>query len=125
MDGRDALKIKATSLMIQYMHWHAFKCCRNNVNSEIKLAEQNCCKEVSHECVDDPKKTWEVMNRLTSRKFKGSFVKKIKHEGVTVNDLPGLSDAFSNNIVTIGPKPADEISFDAHNHFLGTVYINI
>ena len=83
MHKRDALNIKAIRSN-DSADWHAFKCCRNDVNNQIKLAKENYYKKAFDECVGDQNKTWGVINELTSRKFRSSFVKEIKHEDVTV-----------------------------------------
>ena len=94
---------------------YAFKCCRNDVNNQIKLAKENYYKKAFDECVVDQNKTWGVINKLTSRKFKSSFVKEIEHEDVTVTDSPGLANGFNNHFVTISPKLAEEIPSNIYN----------
>ena len=64
----------------------------------------------------DPTKAWGVINELTSRNSKSSFVKEIKLEDVTVTDSPGLANAFNNPFVTIGPKLAEEIPSNINNY---------
>ena len=56
-----------------------------------------------------------VINELTSRNSKSSFVKEIKLEDVTVTDSPGLANAFNNHFVTIGQKLAEEIPSNINN----------
>ena len=79
------------------------------------MAKENYYKKAFDEYVGNQNKTWRVINELTSRKFKSSFVKEIKHEDVTVTDSPGLANAFNNNFVTVGPKLAEEISSNISN----------
>ena len=79
------------------------------------MAKENYYKKAFDECVGDPNKTWGVINELTSRKSKSSFVKEIKLEDVTVTDSPGLANAFNNHFVTIGPKLAEKIPSNIDN----------
>ena len=92
-----------------------FKRCRNDVNNQIKLAKGDYYKKAFDGCVGDPNKTWGVINELTSRNSKSSFVKEIKLEDVTVTDSPGLANAFNNHFVTIGQKLAEEIPSNINN----------
>ena len=114
MHRRDVLKILLDSLN-DPNDWRAFKNCRNSVNNEIKLAKQRYYKEDFHECVGNPRKTWGVINELTSRKSKSSFVNEIKCEGVSITDSSDLTEAFNDHFVTVGPKLADEISTSVNN----------
>jgi hypothetical protein len=85
------------------------------VNNEINLAKQRYYKEAFHECVGNPRKTWGVLNELTSRKSKSSFVNEIKCEGVLIADSSDLTESFNDHFVTVGPKLADEISTSVNN----------
>ena len=61
------------------------------------------------------RKTWGVINELTSRKSKSSFVNEIKCEGVLIADSSDLTESFNDHFVTVGPKLADEISTSVNN----------
>ena len=61
MHKRDALKIKAIRSN-DSADWHAFQCCRNDVNNQIKLAKENYYKKAFDEYVGNQNKTWRVIN---------------------------------------------------------------
>ncbi len=54
------------------------------------------------------KKTWGIINELTSRKQSNSHVKEIKL-------TPGLSEAFNTHFASIGPKLTEKIPCDENN----------
>ena len=97
MHERDILKIKA--IQSKDIHdWSAFKKARNSVNNEIKLA-----KKAFHENESNVKKTWGIINELTSRKQNDSHVKEIELNGASISDPPGLSETCNTHFASIGP----------------------
>ena len=77
MHFRDTLKIKATRSG-SASDWSQFKKCRNAVNNEIKQAKEQYFKNALRVNEGDPRKTWRIINELTSRKNHTSSVKEIK-----------------------------------------------
>ena len=67
MHQRDVLKIKA-SRSNDPDDWTVFKRSRNLVNSEIKNAKALYYANASQENKNNLKKTWNIINELTSRK---------------------------------------------------------
>ncbi len=96
MHERDILKIKAIRSKDIY-DWAAFKKARNSVNSEIKFVKKAHYMNAFHENESSVKKTWGIINELTSRKQNNSHVKEIKLNGSSVSDPPGLSEAFNTH----------------------------
>ena len=114
MHERDILKIKA--IQSKDIHdWAAFKKARNSVNSEIKLAKKAYYMNALHENESNVKKTWSIINELTSRKQNDSHVKEIKLNGSSISDPPGLSETFNTHFASIGPKLMEKIPFDENN----------
>ena len=73
MHERDILKIKA--IRSKYIYdWAAFKKARNSVNNEIKFAKKAHYMNAFHENESNVKKTWGIINELTSRKQNNSHV---------------------------------------------------
>ena len=114
MHERDILKIKAIQSKDIY-DWAAFKKARNSVNNEIKFAKKAHYMNAFHENESNVKKTWGIINELTSRKQNNSHVKEIKLNGSSVSDPPGLSETFNTHFASIGPKLMEKIPCDENN----------
>ena len=61
------------------------------------------------------KKTWGIINELTSRKQNNSHVKEIISNGVSFSDPPGLSETFNTHFASIGPKLIEKIPCDEND----------
>ena len=80
--------------------WACFKRMRNKVKVAIRQTKELFYKSEFIESDGDPRKTWQVMNELTSRK-----------NGVSTTNTTALSNAFNDHFSTIGSKLASEIPF--------------
>ena len=109
MHERDVLKIKA-SRSNDPDDWTVFKRSRNLVNSEIKNAKALYCANALHENKNNLKKTWNIINELTSRKQHNSHVSGLKVNGSSIINPQELSNEFNDYFVNIGPKLADKIT---------------
>jgi hypothetical protein len=85
------------------------------VNNEIKFAKKAHYMNAFHENESNVKKTWGIINELTSRKQNNSHVKEIKLNGSSVSDPPGLSETFNIHFSSIGPKLMEKILCDENN----------
>ena len=77
MHQRDVLKIKAIQSK-NPQDWSAFKKARNTVNNDIRHAKENHCKTAFCENEKNLKRTWSIINEITSRKQTSSLVKEVK-----------------------------------------------
>ena len=59
-----------------------------------------------------PRKTWQVINELTSRKTGRSSVRELSLNGVSITNSTALSNAFNYHFSTIGSKLASEIPYN-------------
>ena len=66
MNDRDVLKIKAIRSN-DLSDWRVFKNCRNAVNNDVKLAKEMYDKNAFHENEGNSRKTWGIINELTSK----------------------------------------------------------
>ena len=69
---------------------------RNKVNTEIKAGKKvfynnNCIKNNG-----DPRKTWQTINDLTSRKAVHSSIREINLMGTFISESSDLSNAFND-----------------------------
>ena len=85
----------------------------NSTNSEVKFAKKVYFDNAFKENGGDLRKTRRIINELTSRKSKSSFVKEIKvSNGNFIHDPLELSDSFNDHFCNISPRLANEIHFD-------------
>ncbi len=90
--------------------WVQYKKARNEANNIIKRAKQNYFSTNITTAQKDPKKTWRLINDLTSRKMnKAASVKEVNFEGSTLTDPADISEAFNSYFTSIGDKLANEI----------------
>ena len=68
-----------------------------------------------HQNESNVKKTWGIINELTSRKQNESHIKEIKLNGSLVSDPPGLSETFNSYFAGVGPKLIQKIPCDENN----------
>ena len=96
--------------------WACFKRMRNKVNVAIQ-AKQLFYKNKFSKSDGDPRKTWQVINELTSRKTGRSSVSELSLNGVSITNSTALSNAFNYHFSTIGSKLASEIPFNNGSSF--------
>ena len=105
MHRRDITKMKAINSNDPH-DWACFKRLRNKVKVAIRQTKELFYKSKFIESDGDPRKTWQVMNELTSRK-----------NGVSTTNTTALSNAFNDHFSTIGSKLASEIPFKNGSSF--------
>ena len=108
MHERNILKIQATRSN-DPNDWAIFKRIRNSVNNEIKHAKKLHYTNTLHENRNNSKKTWNIINDITSRKQRNCQIKEIKQNGISITQSGELSEAFNDHFATIGSKLADKI----------------
>ena len=109
MHERDIQKIKAIRSK-DPVDWAVFKKLRNSVNNEIKLAKESYYKNAFYENEKNPRKTWNIINELTSRKRNEQHINEVKLDEITISDSLKISEEFNNHFASIGPKLAKEIA---------------
>ena len=120
MHDRDILKLKA-SRSKDANDWLQFKKCRNLVNNEIKKAKELYYKRALDENKGNSRKTWRIINELTSRKTNNCCIKEVKSNGNSIYSPPELADAFNDHFSSIGHKLARQIYANngpSHLHYL-------
>ena len=90
---RDILKATRSGIASD---WLQFKKSRNAVNNEVKQAKEQYFKSALRINEGDSRKTWRIINTLTSRKNDTSSVKEIKFNNNSISDSHELSSAFNN-----------------------------
>ena len=79
MHNRDILKLEAIRSN-NLNDWEKFKQQRNKVNQAIRAAKQRYYHSTLSEHKSDSKKTWEIINEITSRKSGKISVKELTNE---------------------------------------------
>ena len=108
MHAHNILKLKAVRSK-NVNDWLKFKKCRNAVNNEIKQAKEQYYKNALKGNERDPRKAWQIINELTSRKSHSSSVKEIKLDNNSIRDPCELSSVFNNYFSSIGPTLIKDI----------------
>ena len=85
---------------------------RNKVNVAIRQAKELFYKNKFSKSDGDPRKPWQVINELTSRKTGRSSVRELSLNGVSITNSTALSNAFNDHFSTIGSKLAREIPYN-------------
>ena len=111
MYSRDIMKIKAIN-STDPNDWACFKRMRNKVSVAIRQAKELFYKNKFSKFDGDPRKTWQVINELISRKTGRSSVRELSLNGVSITNSTDFSNAFNDHFSTIGSKLASEIPFN-------------
>ena len=88
------------------------------MNNEIRLAKQSYYHISFHEYKVNSRKTWQIINELTSRKAGKESVTSLKVNGVSITNPTMLSNEFNNHVSTIGSKLASNISTSGSDNYL-------
>ena len=108
MHQRDSLKLKAIRSNDPNVSLD-FKKKRNTVNNEIKKAKKAYYLKEFCENASNSKKTWKIINELTSRKHNNPQIKEISLNGSVVTGCQKLSEAFNDHFASISPKLSNKI----------------
>ena len=122
MHNRDTLKIKAIKSNDQH-DWANFKRKRTKVNTEIKAAKKLFYNNRFTETNGDPRKTWQTINDLTSRKAVHSTIREINVNGTFISESSDLSNALNDHFSSIGPKRANGIPLSNNNDHCHREYV--
>ena len=85
MHNRNILKIKAIRSKDPF-DWMQFKKQSNMVNNEIRLAKQSYYHNSFNEYKVNSRKTWQIINELTSRKSGKESVTSLKMNRVSITN---------------------------------------
>ena len=89
---------------------------RNKVNTEIKAAKKVFYNNKFIENNGDPRKTWQTINDLTSRKAVHSSIREINLMGTFISESSDLSNAFNEHF-------ANDIPFSNNNNHCHREYV--
>ena len=97
---RDFLKKKAVSLNSPAYH-EAYKKCRNEVNSRIKVAKTNYYK-TSLENSTDSKDSWKIINKLLNKKSKTTSINELSINNNKITGDKNIANVFNNFFCKLG-----------------------
>ena len=89
--------------------WAMDKRLRNRINGEVKSTKASYYASAFVQSNGDSRKTWQLINELTSRQKNNASVKEIKLNENSVTNSHELSNAFNDHFSTIGTKLANEV----------------
>ena len=104
---RDYLKRKAVKLNSSWFH-SAYKKCRNEVTKQIKKAKIRYFK-TNLQNSKRSKESWKFINKLLNKTQKTTTINNIKMGEKNITDNEGISNAFNNFFIEVGPKLASNI----------------
>ena len=122
MHNRDTLRIKAIKSNDPH-DWANFKRMRNKVSTEIKAAKELFYNNKFTETNGDPRKTWQIIHELTSRKTVNLSITEINLNGTFISESSDLSNAFNDHFSSIGPKLANDIPLSNNNDHCHRKYV--
>ena len=100
MRKRDVLK-KAERTKDQYC-WNDFKAARNEVNNSIKYAKRKYFCDNLSACKKDPRKTWQLVNELSSRQHMKKVIADIEIGDIKISSASEMAEAFNCHFANIG-----------------------
>ena len=110
MRQRDSLKKKFDITKHEHI-WSQYKKVRNETNNLIKQSKRSYFISNIDTVGNDPKKTWKLINELTSRKHKrlGNISKINLDNKKVVTEATEISDTFNHHFTNIGENLANNI----------------
>ena len=115
MHRRDLIKKKAISSNDHGM-WEQFKCARNQANNAIKQAKKLYFSDNLKVSKGNPRKTWNLINELTSRNTgKSTDILEIQVDNTTISSPGGMAEAFNDHFTNIGQVLAHEVPAEEVN----------
>ena len=97
-------------------HWELYQAARNKVNIEMRKAKSNYYRKKIEDCKKtDPKTTWKLINSLTGKVNKPAHVNEIRVGDKIISDDKGISEAFNDFFINIGPKLAAQSTKQSSN----------
>ena len=91
-------------------HWEKFQLLRNKVNIEIRNAKSKYFHDKITDCsvMNDPKKTWKLINSLLGKNTKSINVNELLIDGISVSDRKSITEELNDYFISIGSKLAAE-----------------
>ena len=108
LQERDLLKKKADKTSDD-LTWKKYKKVRNSVNNAIKTAKRNYFTINLDNSKGDVRKTWKLINELSSRQYKTTDISELKINGHSISSANAMSEAFNSYFTSIGRDLANEI----------------
>jgi hypothetical protein len=96
----------STGLCSDYDKYKAY---RNVYNSLLRLRKKLYYGESLNNASKNPKKIWEILNEITSRKSCSNKIEKIISNGMEIRDENKMADEFNNFFSTVGKKISDSV----------------
>ena len=108
MRDRDVAKRKAIKSN-DPQDWAVYKRLRNKINGEVKSTKASYYANVFIQCNGNSRKTWQMINELTSRQKNNASVKELRLDDNSVTNSHELSNAFNDHFSIIGTKLTNEV----------------
>ena len=106
MKERDAAK-KATKTSPE--RWNTYKHLRNKVTHKIRDAIQSHYLGLIEENKGDPKRMWQVINKVLDKATSSTEISSLDVEGITITKEKDIAEALNHHFTAIGPKLATKL----------------
>ncbi|CAH3173115.1 unnamed protein product, partial [Porites lobata] len=87
--------------------WAMYKRLQKRINGEVKSTKASYYASAFIQSNGDSRKTWQLINQLTSRKKNNASVKELKLNGNSITNSHELSNAFNDHFSANGTKLAN------------------
>jgi hypothetical protein len=110
MRARDYFLIKKFEATKDISSWNLYNKARSEVNNNLKQSKRDYFSTNLDLAKNDPKKTWNLINQLSSRNVsKHSTVNRVDFNGAEVTDTHEIAEAFNTHFTEIGENLAKSI----------------
>ena len=82
--------------------WEEFKCQRNLVNNSVKAAKREYFSRNIENSKGDLRKTWKLINELSSRQQKTTDIQEVKKGGQSITSASEIAEVFNTHFTNIG-----------------------
>ena len=102
MHQRDSLEVKVITTNSE-LDWESYKKARNSTNNAIRLAKKNYF-------TSNPRKTWQLINELNSRKStKSQNISELKFGEQKITSPSDIAESFNDHFTNISQTLANDL----------------
>ena len=89
--------------------WPKYKRLRNKVTSELRRVIESYFCNLIDENSNNPMKMWKTIDKVLNKSQCSTTPRSVMYESQHIEKQKGITEAFNNHFITIGPKLAEKI----------------
>ena len=101
MRDRDKYKVLAEK---DHQLWPRYRKLRNRVTAELRKSVKTYYQGLIDETSNNPKEMWKSVNKVLNKDKTRTFPSSVTYKGQNLENPSGISEAFNDHFVTIGPN---------------------